>query len=140
MVKVCTKCNARKPLDEYHRNNQRKDGRESICAVCRSTRVRAYNADKAAARRIVHDRNRIKTSYGISLEQVQTMHDSQNGVCAICSKPEPGKLGKLHIDHCHATGVVRGLLCHKCNLMLGHANDDTETLSKAISYLTGGAP
>lgn len=55
--------------------------------------------------------------------------------CAICGTKDPGYLGSLHIDHDHSTGEVRGLLCHSCNVLLGHARDSVDTLQKAIQYL-----
>jgi Recombination endonuclease VII len=57
-------------------------------------------------------------------------------VCEIC-----GEGGALVVDHCHLTGRVRGLLCARhCNLMLGHARDNTTVLARAIEYLAGVAP
>jgi len=58
----------------------------------------------------------------------------QGGVCAICKrKPDKGK--PLCVDHCHVTGMVRGLLCHKCNMVLAFGNDDPDILRAAIAYL-----
>jgi hypothetical protein len=78
--------------------------------------------------------------YKITPEQYDWMFKAQNGVCAICGKPETltrnGKLVHLSVDHCHVTGKVRGLLCSEHNKMLGHAEDSVEVLAKAISYLT----
>ena len=65
----------------------------------------------------------------------------QNGVCAICGKDEPnehgrtGKKFRLAVDHCHDTGVVRGLLCQKCNRASGLLKDDLTLLQKAMEYL-----
>jgi len=68
--------------------------------------------------------------------------DEQNNVCAICKKPEyiiNGKINRipkrLSIDHCHKSGKIRGLLCHRCNVSLGSFNDSIETLQSAIDYL-----
>ena len=62
------------------------------------------------------------------------MLDRQGGVCAICKKkPDEGK--PLCVDHCHVTGKVRGLLCHKCNMVLAFGNDDPDILRAAIAYL-----
>lgn len=57
-----------------------------------------------------------------------------NAQCMICMKKP--QLYKAHaIDHCHVTGKVRGILCHKCNTGLGYFNEDVELLKSAISYL-----
>ena len=60
------------------------------------------------------------------------MVEDQQCKCKICgNKPQK----PLHVDHCHETKKVRGLLCHQCNVALGHMNDDPQRLEKAISYL-----
>lgn len=61
----------------------------------------------------------------------------QNGKCAICRNASTGrkKSGRLAIDHCHSTGKVRGLLCHRCNTMLGQSKDSPEILRAAALYL-----
>lgn len=71
--------------------------------------------------------------YGLTAEQFQALYEQQQGLCAICRQP-PGAR-ELAIDHCHDTGVVRGLLCTRCNLMIGYAKDRIETLRAAIHYL-----
>lgn len=61
---------------------------------------------------------------------------AQNGVCAICGNGETSKRQRsLSVDHDHETGAVRGLLCNRCNPMLGYARDDIAILQAAISYL-----
>jgi hypothetical protein len=76
--------------------------------------------------------------YGISKVEYARILASQNGVCAICCK-KPGWAKKserrLAVDHDHATGAVRGLLCFLCNGMLGKAKDKIRTLKRAIAYL-----
>lgn len=60
----------------------------------------------------------------------------QGSSCKICLTTEPGGKGLVfHVDHCHDSGKVRGLLCMACNIMLGKAQDNTETLRAAIKYL-----
>lgn len=59
----------------------------------------------------------------------------QGGVCAICGGPPDGRWKRFHVDHCHKTGRVRGLLCRKCNNGLGNFGDSVETMRKAIAYL-----
>jgi hypothetical protein len=72
---------------------------------------------------------------GVSEEAYASMLEAQGGVCAICGKPETSKRGSLSIDHDHATGRVRGLLCHACNIGLGNFRDTEAILRGAIEYL-----
>jgi Autographiviridae endonuclease VII len=75
--------------------------------------------------------------YGISPEQYDDMWVEQIGLCAICHEPEKGRKS-LHVDHDHASGEVRGLLCHCCNIMIGMARDNKMILESGVSYLTSG--
>lgn len=81
----------------------------------------------------------LKNAYGISLERFKEMRDSQNGVCAICGKPETmkfrGVVASLSIDHCHKSGSVRGLLCSSCNRGIGILGDSPERLRAAADYI-----
>lgn len=76
-------------------------------------------------------RTRTARVYGLSPEQFDAMVVEQEGRCALCQLPEPSLL----VDHCHATSVVRGLLCQACNHLLGMSHDDVGTLLSAIDYL-----
>jgi len=71
--------------------------------------------------------------YGITLGDYARMFEEQNGVCAVCGQASTGT--RLHIDHDHTTGRVRGLLCFKCNSVLGKVNDDPEHLLTLVAYL-----
>lgn len=80
---------------------------------------------------------------GLPENHYKTMYSNQNGLCAICGKPETykngynkGKLKRFAIDHDHDTGEVRGLLCQRCNQGLGSFKDNIETLKSAINYLS----
>lgn len=86
-------------------------------------------------KRIKADRKaHLRKKYNLSLDQFDNMVLAQGGVCAIC-----GNTCELHtnlsVDHCHESGVVRGLLCARCNKGLGHFMDDPDILKAAISYL-----
>ena len=76
------------------------------------------------------DRARLKREYNITPEIFQEMYEEQDGCCKICKRER-----RLVIDHCHDTGVVRGLLCHKCNSALGAFGDDVSGLMRAVNYL-----
>jgi hypothetical protein len=81
----------------------------------------------------------LKKAFGISLSEYEQLNIQQNGVCAICNKSETlsmkGKPPVLRVDHCHATGKIRGLLCHKCNCAIGLLEDSIDLCIKASNYL-----
>lgn len=96
------------------------------------------------------DRNReriykMRSRYGIDADEYQRIHDAQGGVCAICGNAETsrhssGAVKSLAIDHCHESGDVRGLLCHRCNRVLGLLGDDPDLIRVAAEYVEmGGA-
>jgi hypothetical protein len=91
-------------------------------------------------------KSNLKYRYGITEEDYEELLVKQKYSCKICgqkpdkcqTKPdkcqtEPDK--PLYVDHCHQTKAIRGLLCHKCNIALGHMNDDPEQLERAANYL-----
>jgi hypothetical protein len=73
--------------------------------------------------------------YGIGSEQVERLRKAQNNLCAICRSAEP-----RHVDHCHDSKRVRGLLCLNCNQGIGRFEDDVTTLRRAIDYLLAHDP
>src|SRR3990167_4410389 len=83
---------------------------------------------------------KLQTKYKMTREEHAALLESQGGVCAICGSDNAQLSTKrrtaLHVDHCHATKVVRGLLCAGCNRGLGYFNDDPDLLRKAVAYLT----
>ena len=92
---------------------------------------RAQNKDKIAASTA---RARAKR-YGLELSELERMTAEQGGTCAICRDAFPANPKHCHVDHCHDTGKVRGLLCILCNLMLGKARDRPDVLIRAAEYL-----
>ena len=78
--------------------------------------------------------------HGLTVEEFRALLEAQNSLCAICRGPWRGWNGQNpHIDHCHKTGRVRGLLCASCNSALGRFGDDPELLRRAAAYLEGSA-
>lgn len=79
---------------------------------------------------------KLKQIYGISLSEYKILLETHNNRCAICGCLH-GDWGRnsLVVDHCHATGKVRGLLCHPCNNMLGMARDNPDTMRKGAAYV-----
>jgi len=83
---------------------------------------------------LYHAQN-IKHGYGLTKEQYNEMFVSQQGCCAICGRHQSSFKRRLHVDHCHTTNKIRGLLCASCNSALGKLQDSTDVLRSAISYL-----
>jgi hypothetical protein len=103
------------------------------CIVCLRKYQAAYkraNRDKWTPYDAKYHR---KAKYGITELDYARMFVEQNGVCAICKETDPKKA--LSVDHDHATGKVRALLCTKCNLALGKVNDNIALLEAMIDYL-----
>lgn len=124
-MKRCTECGETKPIDEFASAGKNK--KRAKCKPCLARKKREYykkNPHKAR-------RRNLKTNYGISVETFDSMVEKQHGCCASCNKPTDA----LVVDHDHSTGKVRALLCSNCNLLLGHAHDDTQKLANAIEYL-----
>jgi len=83
----------------------------------------------------INIKEKMSTRYGITPSDYAKILISQGGVCAICGIDTPGRCGRFHIDHCHDTGVVRGLLCSRCNMGIGQLRDSVEIMLSAIRYL-----
>lgn len=79
---------------------------------------------------------KLRHKFGLSRDEYEAMLADQDGRCAICLTGDPGRYPNWHVDHDHATGRVRGLLCGPCNRGLGHFQDNIDSLQRAISYLT----
>ncbi|WP_234335952.1 endonuclease VII domain-containing protein [Streptomyces sp. NRRL S-920] len=76
----------------------------------------------------------VQNTYGLAPGDYDKLYRLQGGRCAICRRAT-GATRRLSVDHDHASGAVRGLLCRPCNSMLGHARDDIEFFQRAIAYL-----
>lgn len=125
-----------------------------ICRTCTAKRQEDYKqrvgpdrvrarAAKAARERWNHNPDKmrkakfasaLKSRFGMSMDDYQALIAKQGGGCAICKTVLEG-LRQVHTDHDHGTGLVRGILCQRCNLGLGHFRDDTKLLRAAIGYL-----
>ncbi len=77
--------------------------------------------------------------YGLTIESYDALHAAQGGRCAICGMACASGF-RLSVDHCHASGKVRGLLCSACNLGLGKFKDDARRLQAAAEYLLKRGP
>lgn len=116
---------------------------EKVTGAKRRYKAANPNVWDLNTRRVAWVRN-LKRRYNLSLDDYHRILAAQNGVCAVCKGPPRGRGAdedRFHIDHCHTSGIVRGLLCSPCNMMLGLAGEDPTTLASAIEYLkTHAAP
>jgi len=130
----CSECGQFKLWPEFHKRKDLSTGHASHCKTCRKKRTRLDTENGSI-------RNReLKRQYGITLDGYYKLLKSQDDGCAICGATESGVRQNgvvlyLSVDHNHETGEIRGLLCQKCNAMLGMANDDPVILRTAIEYL-----
>ncbi len=101
----------------------------------RAARSKAYRAQPEVAEKLAKDQRRreLRRVYGLTLEMYDELLASQDGCCAICRDFSRGR--PLHVDHCHTTGRVRGILCFTCNTALGKFRDSRDLLQKADQYL-----
>lgn len=111
---------ARQKADWYEKNR--------IKEIARNKKYRAEKPE-------VDRRGHLRRKFGLTLEQYDDMLKKQGDVCAICKGRPTGRWKSLAVDHSHATGKVRGLLCYHCNLTLGYGRDSAAILEKAAEYL-----
>jgi hypothetical protein len=130
-------CKEVKSKSDFTKRSRSLDGLFSFCKPCQYTRnkqTRLNNISQYREKGKVYNRRKKLKSLGITEEKYNEIFESQNFVCAICKK-EKDAVRDWHLDHNHNTGFVRGILCPQCNVMLGFAKDDSNTLRNAIEYL-----
>ena len=160
--KKCYSCNLIKTKTEFYLARARKDGLTSRCKICSGAANRKWRKDNpdryTSYSRNYYEKNRehcqekSKRKYALdpkkhrgkglrhrywpelsweqALEKFETMAMTQDYSCAICKERT-----KLYVDHNHATGKVRGLLCSLCNTALGHIREDAQIGKRLLEYL-----
>ena len=132
-LKTCSNCGKSKSLQDFHVSAKSSDGKASWCKHCalsiprdRSNRVRRNSYEQKRKWQLM-------SRYKMTPEDVEKLCTEQKNACAICLTCF-SETGNFHVDHCHNTGEVRGLLCHRCNIRLG-GWDDLVWRSRAMTYL-----
>ena len=130
-LKTCTQCAVEKPIEDFRANSK---GSFTWCQECHTNNGkktmqewRIKNPERAAYNRKRH----LLKQYSLTPEEFTYMVMEQGGVCGICGLVPSA----LYVDHDHATGMIRGLLCQKCNSGIGFLGDSLVGLEKAITYL-----
>lgn len=136
LSKVCINCLQPKGISCFELRSDTGKYRCS-CKDCENDRKSGWYEKNKATMKIRF----LKKKYGLSREKYEALLVSQNHLCAICLKEETSIDGRtkkkksLSIDHCHRTGSIRGILCWRCNAMIGYSGDNIEVLRNAIRYL-----
>jgi hypothetical protein len=110
--------------------------KQGLCKSCSTARTRVWAAEHPEEWERHRRRSWLGRKYGITPEEYDERLAEQGGVCAICRRPPEDPRGyKMHVDHCHQSGDVRGILCGSCNRGLGNFGDDADRLLAAVEYL-----
>lgn len=132
MLRLCTKCGEEKPPDGFHKGSR-------WCKPCKIKLATEWNRANPERHREhcrgKHKRKQTLRRYGLTEADFDLLLERQGGACLICRDRE----SKLFVDHDHATGIVRGLLCVSCNTMLGFAKDSPDRLRDGALYLERSA-
>lgn len=129
-MKKCSNCNIEKPESDFYKHSRTKSGLSSYCKICSSQYGKKWVEKNWAKRRA----SNLRYYYGVDFEYFESLRDAQENKCAICQSPFTDEK-HTHLDHCHSTKAVRGILCNHCNRGLGAFKDSTENLESALKYL-----
>jgi len=130
--KRCPVCKETKPSGEFFRANRAVDGLGGYCKPCWTAYCKEHGSDPI--QRAAHARAfNLRRTYGLTVEEYEAMLAAQGGVCACGNVCATSK--RLSVDHDHKTGRVRGLLCRRCNSVLGYVDDDIDLLVTLTEYL-----
>lgn len=144
-MKACTVCLIEKPSEAFGKERDTKTGLTGQCKACRSVKTKQYYIDNKE--KIIEQgkkryflnklkdplfirKQSLRVKFNLTLEQYDQLIQLQEHKCKICKQVK-----KLNVDHCHATGKVRGLLCRSCNLALGFLEDDESRIASAGDYI-----
>jgi hypothetical protein len=161
-VRECRQCGETKPLADYYKNARCAAGHVRVCKACYAlnTKERMKDPERLARKRERnrewkknnpdrvrdhHRRGDLWKCHRLRWEDYERLLEAQGGACRICGTDDPGEGRRFAVDHDHnccpskdrsCGKCVRGLLCNRCNLMIGMAEDDPSLLREAALYLT----
>ena len=153
-MKTCSKCGAEKPLSDFGVDKRKPDGRKYHCKACHNAQNTAYRTAnpenhrkvnlayaRSAQGRALQRANSLRRKFWPNLTNEQAMAEyarilaEQSECCALCGKHQSTMRTNFHVDHCHETGMVRGLLCDVCNRV--EVQDKTlERVLKLVAYFS----
>jgi Recombination endonuclease VII len=136
--KWCSRCDTTHPLTAFYADRHSADGYRVYCKPCyRHIRHASRDVRRAAE---------LRRKFGLTPEAYDTMLAAQHFRCAICQTVWRGGSRRFHVDHDHATGTIRGLLCGRCNTVLGALHEDPKEIRRIlvamvdyVSFMHGSA-
>ena len=132
---MCNACYSARQCAYYHADPEGAKKKNTN----RLQRMALWDEDRRKKERDSSYNRQLRKKYGIDLKSLQLILEAQNGCCAICHKPLPSSSAEnrrdRHLDHCHLTGKIRGVLCQNCNRMLGMSGDSGYVLRNAADYI-----
>jgi Recombination endonuclease VII len=147
-LKFCNGCKEWRSKGDFNKDPKAPDKLHYRCRLCRrkyrrqqevKDRTAAYNKKYARENpelmKAKDRKNSLKRFWNMTVEEFEALKKSQGGTCALCDKTESNPHKSLCIDHDHATGKIRGLLCDNHNRAMGLFKDSIEDMEKAIKYL-----
>ena len=143
--KWCGTCEEVKPVEDFAKGRSQVDGLQGFCRPCGTIKQAKWRTDnRSQANRSAADSHR-RRRLGMEPHEYDQLLDEQEGVCAICkgkciTKTTTGTQKSLAADHDHGTGVIRGLLCARCNTAIGLLGDDPAIVAAALAYLSSHKP
>jgi hypothetical protein len=127
LLKTCSLCRLEKTVEHFLSDRRSLDGFASRCKECRRINRTPEDAEKAR-------RRFLKWKFGITLEEYNTILEQQESACAICCQPNSWERN-FDVDHNHATGAIRGILCSACNTAIGLIAEDPCRAIRLARYL-----
>ena len=144
---ACNVCRQDKPRESFSADRRRKDGLQARCKSCAAEIAKKWRLENpervTAVRRDWEKRNperHLLTKFGIRADEKRAIFEAQGSVCGACGSGHhghpriEGETGWC-LDHCHASGKIRGVLCWRCNLALGYAGDSPDALRALAAYI-----
>jgi hypothetical protein len=126
LTKQCGICSIIKPITEFAKAKTNKDKLKNFCKSCNKIKMKAWHAKNPS--------HHLIRNYGITVDEKIKMMSQQNSCCAICNSHLKDTT-EAHVDHCHNSKAIRGILCGDCNRAIGLFKDSTELLKQAANYL-----
>ncbi len=133
----CAVCRKYKLKENYYNNKAIKDGLSYRCKTCDDKARKSWRNNNLEKSRELIKNQQMKLKYGLERKDYDEILHRQNNLCGICRTDDPKTpfKGGFCIDHCHNSNRVRGLLCSRCNRVLGFVKDNVDILKNMIYYL-----